>query len=85
MILAPLPECITRRCLPEDVWMEYVQEDIFLSRGRSMDTDRWRHLENNSGILQPRSPYSFQFRENITIENKRDVADVEPPQNPPKR
>ena len=50
-----------------------------------MDTDRWRNLENISGILQPRSPYSFPFVENGTIENKLDEADAESHQSPPKR
>ena len=85
MILASLPELITRRCLPEDVWRSYIDENIFLSRGSVMDTDRWRNLENVSGILHPRSPYSFPFAESGTIENKRDVADAEPHESPPKR
>ena len=85
MILASLPEFVTRRCLPEDVWRSYIDENIFLSRGSVMDTDRWRNLENVSGILHPRSPYSFPFAESGTIENKRDVADAEPHESPPKR
>ena len=50
-----------------------------------MDTDRWRNLENVSGILHPRSPYSFPFAESGTIENKRDVPGAEPHESPPKR